>query len=206
MGSKYSICESCQMLIVSKKSKCSLCELFWKIFNSNNILEKVYINESNTELFLVNSIPFSGNTFKYTPKEVIYFYCYDIPGSYWFLDKIGLKDAAFMDIATPEKKTKTNIKILAIPNGIFFITGIIKPDRIKKEGDKYLNGGGRQFYIPKCVVDSILPISDKFLKTIKDKANLILFTNNIKLALTMQEVWWQEYETGQVDRLTLKNE
>lgn len=204
MGNKYSICNSCRTLNFSKKDRCALCEIFWKIFNSNNLLLNVYTNDTNKELFLENDIPFDGVTYKYTPKEVLYLYRYGDSGSYWYLDGIGLKNVIFVDIGTPLKKN-LNSTHLAVPNGIFFIVGFIKRSRERKSGDKYLEGGGRQFYIPKPVVDALLPYSEKFLSSSMSVADLEIFTFDCKMALLMQEVWWHEYENSShkwIDRLS----
>lgn len=210
MGNKYSICNSCRTLNISKKKRCALCVIFWEIFNSNNLLLNIYSNDDNKELFLVNDIPYDGATYKYTPKEVIYLYRYRDSGSYWFLDKIGLKNIPFVDIGTPLKKNLNPI-YLAVPNGIFFIVGFINRSRGRKPEDKYLEGGGRQFYVPKPVVDALLPYSTKFLSGPMTKADLEMFAFDCKFALLMQEVWWHEYENTDLkwtDRLSMiaKNE
>jgi len=171
MGNKYSICESC---LTSSKSPCSTCRDFWQIFNNNNRLIATYSNKSNRELFSNN--PFTRNAFKYTPEEVLYLYCYNKPGSYWYLDSIGLNNVPFTDIANPDKKNKP-IFYLAIPKGIFFITGNMKE---------------RKYYIPGIVVESLLPYSDDFLYSRRNKGSLESFIKASKLTFIIQDMWWMD--------------
>lgn len=171
MGNKYSICESC---LNRGESTWSICKEFWKVFEDNNKLLVAWYIKTNNELFSDN--PFKGDTFKYTPKDVLYLYCYDKLGCYWYLDGMGLNNIPFIDIANPAKKNKPTFH-LAVPRGIIFMTGNMKE---------------RKYYIPEIIVESILPHSDDFLHGPKDKKSLESFIEACKLTIIMQDIWWIE--------------
>lgn len=180
MGQQKSKCQACYKELSSYffetlELECNQCQDYYKNFNNYITSIEEYKSGSFTPVHKNKedySSFFRGTITKYTPNNIIFLI--NSGNMFWYP-------------CSPGPFQKDYKEVLCVPKGIFYYEGSM-PSAIR---NLYING--KHIYIPKVVIDALMPLSLEFRSQPLSELSIKIFINNINSVLDIQNKWEKEY-------------
>lgn len=194
MGSNLSVCANCQNKCNIKRNStyCISCESLYTYINLNMERLEEYKKERFTPLdkkYEIYNTAFIGNVCKYNTKSIILLgNGKNVGNLFWEILSFNIEEDFLSGLAIQDNFMGKDL--LAIPKDVFIVIGMSTGSNVS-----LIDKGKMQVYLPKKIVEALLPSSKLFLSSILSSISKLAFTKTASKDVTdIQNNWWEQYK------------